>query len=130
MSDLRSAALNAEDIDTELVTVPEWGGNVYGVKAMTLKEQRAFITSVQNPDKTINRDKYAAQLLIQSIVDPETGEQVFDPADAVALEAKSAAAINRVLSIASRLAGLGGDDQLDEAVASLDETPTGDSDSS
>jgi hypothetical protein len=130
MTDLRTAALNAEDITTELVTVPEWGGNVYGVKAMTLKQQRAFLRTVTDPDGGVNRDKYVAQLLIRTIVDPDTGEPVFEAADAAALEAKSASAIGRVLTIAARLAGLGGDEQVDEAVASLDETPTDDSDSS
>ena len=56
------------------------------------------------------------------IVDPDTGEQVLEPADAEALEAKSAAATSRVLTVASRLAGLGGDEN--EAVESLDVTPT------
>ncbi len=130
MTDLRSAALKADDITTETVTVPEWGGGIYGIKAMTLKDQRNFLRAVTNDNGGVDRDRYAAQLLIRTVVDPATGEPVFEAADAEALEAKSAEAIGRILTIANRLAGLGGDEQVDEAAASLDEHRTGDSGSS
>ncbi len=133
MSNLRDAALNADDITTEVVDVPEWG-HKYGVKALTIEEQREFITAVskkeQEPDGTwqtsIDRDKYAVQLLLRTVVDPDTGETVFEPADAAALNKKSGRAVSRLLTVAARLAGLGGDDQMDETVVSLDETPDSD----
>lgn len=130
MTDLRALALNADDIVSETVVVPEWGNAKFGVKAMTLREQRKFIAAVQNPDKTINRDKYSAQLIVRTVVDPDTGEPVFDPADAAALEEKSAAAVARLLTVAAKLSGLGGDDQVDEVAADLGETPTDASNSS
>jgi hypothetical protein len=127
VSDLRAAALNADDIDIETVIVPEWGGNTYGVKAMTLEEQRRFIRSVMGADGTVDRDRYAVQLLLASIVDPDTGEPVFEAADAEALAKKSGKATNRLLTVANKQAGLG---DTDEAVESLDETLTSDSGSS
>ncbi len=129
MTDLRAAALNADDIHTETVPVPEWGNRKYGVRSMTLAEQRKFIRAVTDKDGTVNRERYAAQLLVRCVVDPDTGEQVFEPADAQALEAKSAAAVARLLTVASRLSGLGGEDQVDEVAESLDGTPPADSNS-
>lgn len=135
MSDLRSAALNADDITIELVAVPEWGNHKYGVKSLTTKEQRAFIAGashkVQQPDGTwateINRDKWTVQMIIATVVDPDTGEPVFEQADAETLEAKSGAATTRLFTVGARLAGLGGEDQVDEVVDELKETAGSDS---
>jgi len=131
MTDLRSAALNADDITIELVAVPEWGGAKYGVKSLTLNEQRRFVTSVSKkvkaPDGTwtteIDRDKYATQLIIAAVVDPDTGEPVFEQADADTLNSKSGRATTRLVNVAARLAGLGGDEQMDDTVTELKEMP-------
>ncbi len=134
-SDLRSAALNADDITIELVAVPEWGNNKYGVRSLTINEQRQFITAVstkvKDPDgdwvTEINRDKYAIQLLIRTVVDPDSDELVFEQADAEALWAKSGKAVSRLIGVATRLAGLDGKDQVDDMVDELKETADSDS---
>ena len=130
MTDLRQAALNADDITIERVAVPEWGAK-YGVKSLTIAEQRIFITAVSRkvkaPDGTwtteIDRDKYAIQLVLATVVDPDTGDPVFEPADAEALQKKSGKAMSRLVTVAARLAGLGGDEQVDEMVDELKEMP-------
>jgi len=126
---LRDQILNTDDQADETIDVPEWGVKV-GVKGLTLAEQQAFLKKVQR--KTgggrfeIDRDKFAVQLVVATAVDPDSGERLFDPADAQALSQKSAAAMFRLVQVGTRLSGLGGDEQVEEAIADLKETASDD----
>lgn len=118
--ELRKAALNAE-LPGRVVAVPEWGDGKYGVKAMSIEESNLFIKSVQNPDGEVDPDRLHVQLLIHSVVDPADGEPLFGQADADTL--LHGPRPTELLRVALLLAGLGGDEQLSEAVADLGETP-------
>lgn len=98
--------LAADDLVTEDVSVPEWGGEVR-IRTLTGTERDRFEQSLMEVKKDgsvkSNRDNVRARLLVLCIVN-EQGEQEFSgAADIAALGRKSAAALDRVASAAQRL---------------------------
>jgi len=124
MKQLRDTILNADDVHIEIVDVPEWGVKI-GVKGLTLAEQTRFLNAVRErtgspqADFRIDKNKFGPQLIIRCCVDPDTGEPVFEAADAQAIQAKSAKANSRIIKVATRLSGLGGDEQVEELIDDL-----------
>jgi hypothetical protein len=96
--------LEAQDLKTETINVPEWGCDVT-LRAMTGTERDAFDQSLVL-DGQRNIENLRARLLVKTIVD-ESGQRLFADEDAVALGKKSAAALDRCFDVAQRLNGLG-----------------------
>jgi hypothetical protein len=103
-SELRKTILETEDLQKELVHVPEWDVDVE-VRSMTGKE-RARIMRVAAEGTTVNLERWFPEIVIASAYDPDTGEKLFEPADRDALNAKNGAALNRLAVVGQRLAGL------------------------
>ncbi len=104
----RDQILNADDVKTKEVKVPEWGGSVV-VRAMSGKERDAFeesVIEIKNGHKSTKLDNFRAKLVQKTVIDPETKELMFSAADIEALGRKSAAALDRVFSTAQKLNGL------------------------
>lgn len=99
--------LKADDLKTETVEVPEWGGSVL-VKGMTGKMRDEFEQEIVK-GKKVKMSNIRAKLCQVSIVD-ESGELMFNTSDIVKLGGKSASALDRVFEIASRLSGISKDD--------------------
>lgn len=135
MSDLltREAILSAEDLGTDRVEVPEWGGHLF-VRGLTGTERDAFeqdIISVNSKgpkNKQRRIENLRAQLVVKAAC-TEDGTPIFTGADVVALGKKSAAALDRVYSAASELSGLSAKDE-EELVEDFSETQEGSSTSS
>ena len=110
----RDAILQAQDLDRELVEVPEWGGAVY-VRAMTGTERDAYerrMVTVRGDKPGVNLDglvNMRAWVAATCIVD-EKGERIFSEKDVRALGRKSAAALDRIYAVAMRLSGLTAED--------------------
>lgn len=107
----REQILGATDIITEVVPVPEWGGEVL-VRSLSGAERDRFeasIVDVRGKRRSVNLLNVRARLVALAIVD-ESGQQVFRAGDVEALGAKSAAALSRVFDAAQRLSGLSDDD--------------------
>lgn len=90
----KAQIIAADDLKTQDVPVPEWGGDVR-IKAATPAIIKAVRASA-NLKKGEEDDSFGYRLMAQSIVD-ENGEKVFDPGDIAALEAKSLPAVKRVM---------------------------------
>lgn len=99
--------LKADDLKTEIIEVPEWGGSVI-IKAMTGKLRDEFEQDIVS-GKKIKMSNIRAKLCQVSIVDGN-GDLLFNTSDIVKLGGKSAAALDRCFSIASRLSGISKDD--------------------
>lgn len=114
----------ADGLEVEIVDVPEWGVKV-GVRALSLAEQTNFLQAVRErtgaPQDTfkIDRQKYAPQLIIRTVIDPDTQKPIFEQADAQTIAGMSAKAVSKIVKVASKLAGLGGDEQVEETIADL-----------
>lgn len=103
--ELRKTILEADDIISEDVEVPEWDTTIQ-VRGMNGKE-RAKLLKGAAAGGEVNMEKWFPDLLIATVHDPETGEKVFEPADRDALNAKSGSAIATIADVAARLSGLG-----------------------
>jgi hypothetical protein len=118
----KDAILAADDIRSERVPVPEWGGEVM-VRGLTGRQRDAWEASMTvRRGKKLEQDMrdFRARLVVQCVVD-ETGQLVFHDGDVDALSAKSGSALDRIYDTAARLSGISGDD-VDELTR--DFTPT------
>lgn len=117
----RDEILSREDIRTEDVDVPEWGGTVR-VRGMSGTKRDEFedgltqskpITRAQRrrgeSPQTVTMANIRATLCAWCIVD-EGNELIFSDADIAQLGEKSGAALDRAFDVAMRLSGIGEDD--------------------
>jgi L-ascorbate metabolism protein UlaG (beta-lactamase superfamily) len=104
----REAILAADDLPSEDVDVPEWGGTVR-VQGLSGKARDEYFTSmaVIRGGQVVGQDtrNTSARLVAQCLVG-EDGQTLFTPGDIDLLGAKSAAALGRVFEVAARLSGL------------------------
>jgi len=125
----RDAILKAEDIHTEKVDVPEWGGEVLvrGLSGRQRDEFEGSLVEHRGRRAVMNTANMRAKLVAWSVVDEE-GKRLFTNGDVPELGEHSAAAVNRIYGVAARLSGLS-DEDVDEMVADFGKTG-GDSSSS
>lgn len=99
--------LQAQDIKTETVDVPEWGGQVI-VRALDGAERDMLEASMiegKGKNTRVNLQNLRAKLVARSLVD-ENGKRLFEDGDIQALAHKSASALNRVYEVAQQLSGI------------------------
>ena len=99
----REDILNSQDLTIQVVSVPEWGGDVI-VKTMSGVERDAFEASIVQGGVTDTRN-IRAKLAAMSVVD-SSRNLMFTQADIVELGNKSAAALDRIFTVASKLSGI------------------------
>lgn len=99
----REQILAADDLKSEEVDVPEWGGSVR-VTTMTGLARDVFQESMQEGDKSIS---YFQNSLIVATVVGDDGLPLFTAADINALRLKSSGAVTRVTKVAERLNSFG-----------------------
>lgn len=96
--------LAADDLKTEVVSVPDWGGEVI-VSTMTGIDRDKLEEAAQGDDGKIGTDNFRAKLLAFTLVD-EQGNRLFTENEIEALGRKSASALNKVFNVAMRLNAL------------------------
>jgi len=107
----RDEILQAQDLPTEQVHVPEWGGDVL-VRALTGAERDRFEQSIveqRGKNTRMNLQNIRAKLVALTVVD-EQGNRIFKDEDVKWLGNKSAAALDRIFEVAQRLSGLRDED--------------------
>jgi len=101
----RDQILAASDLKTEIVDVPEWGGQVT-VRTMTGAEkdewEERLLAGSEEGSRKVTLKRIRATLLALTVVD-ESGKRLFADSDVERIAGKSAAAIDRVYEAASRL---------------------------
>jgi hypothetical protein len=123
----RDDILKTDDLKRETVNVPEWDGDVI-VRALNGRERddwEASIVQQRGKDMVRNLANVRAKLVVRSVID-EDGNRIFEDRDANALGLKSAAALNRLFEVASRLSGLS-DEDVEELAGNSDAAQSGDS---
>lgn len=101
----RNQILEAKDIKTETVDVPEWGGEVL-LKLLTGKERDEFEASSTDRQNNLKKDNIRAKLVLKCAIN-EDFTPMFQPADLEALGAKSSTALDRVFWVAMKLNKMG-----------------------
>jgi hypothetical protein len=113
---LRESILSADDGYREPVTVPEWGGVSFFLRALPDAEREQYLvgnTVQKGPKKGTVRAGVAARLLVLCAVD-EAGQPVFKAEDAAAIARKSGAVVARLFDICRRINNIGDDWQEEE----------------
>lgn len=103
----REAIFAVNDLQTEDVEVPEWGGTVR-VKGLTGTERDSFEESCisgKGKQASFKMSNIRAKLVAKTVVDEE-GNSIFKEADVEALGRKSGSALDRVFTVAQRLSGI------------------------
>jgi hypothetical protein len=102
----REAIIKSDDRQKEVVSVPEWGGDVI-VRAMSSEELDSWeqwaVDQRQRWGDNICPN-LRASLCVRCIVD-EKGERVFGDGEVEILGRKSGAALDRIYAVAARLSG-------------------------
>ena len=101
---LRDQILAVDDIVKESVHVKEWNCTVE-VRSMSGAERTRILDLALSDGGEMNLQMVYPEVVIASTFDPETGEQVFTPADKDALQAKNAVATDRIAQVGLRLGG-------------------------
>ena len=100
--------LTAEDLKTEIVDVPEWGGSVI-VSELTATTRDAYEMLMWNDrgngKLVANRQNVRARLVVLALVNPD-GSRMFGDDAADALGAKSGAVVDRLFDVCTRLSGM------------------------
>ncbi|WP_186056812.1 hypothetical protein [Burkholderia gladioli] len=126
----KDAILSADDLKKQVVSVPEWGGDVI-VRTMMASERDEFEQSLVTRDDTgklvANTQGAGVRLVALTVVD-EGGALLFTQADIEALSRKSSLALARITEVAETLSGIGA--KAKEAAAKNSEAAPSGADSS
>lgn len=118
----------ADDVQTEYVEVPEWGGTVR-VRGLTGEERNKVFQSIRLYGKQIKDDdeassQFYARVIAASLIDDD-GRKIASQNDVPKLLKKNGAALNRVWQVCRRLSGFS-DEEVDKAKEDLKTTPNDD----
>jgi hypothetical protein len=111
----KEAILAAQDIKTEEVDVPEWGGAVR-IAVMSGRARDQFVAD--NDAQKVEYSLFQARLLVATVVD-EVGNPVFANDDIEPLRGKSRAALDRLTDAATKLNKMGAE-SVDDAEKNSD----------
>ena len=106
--------LKADDLPTEIVDVPEWGGEVK-IRCLTGEERDEWEASqmVLRGDQYVRDSANLRAKLVAASIVGEDGEKLFTRQDVYALGRKSGAALDRVFEAATKLSRLTAEDSAD-----------------
>ena len=125
----KAEILAQDDLKTRDLQIPEWGNAWVRVRTINASERDAFEAStVSRRGKTVttNLQNIRARLCLLCLVDPETGERLFQEEDTFPLGGKSAAALDRIFQAAQELNGLR-DADIEELAGESNAAQNGDS---
>lgn len=103
----RDAILQADDLPSERMDMPEWGGPVW-IRTLTGTERDAFeqaMISMRGKLREVNLRNARAKMAVMVLCD-EQGQRLFRDEDADALGKKSSKALDRIFDAAQRLNGM------------------------
>ncbi|CAE6880000.1 hypothetical protein [Paraburkholderia domus] len=118
----REQIQSAVDLKSEVVSVPEWGGDVT-VIVMDGRARDVFQTAMQAGDKSVSY--FQSTLLVATVVGADA-KPLFTADDIDWLRNKSSAALTRVGRIAERMNGFGAA-AVEEAEKNSEAAPSGSS---
>ncbi len=105
--DLRSLVLAADDIVTEPVEVPEWKVTLH-VRTMTGSARADMLNAASDPETgQMDFKSMYPNIIVATVVNPDTGVPIFTPADVDLLNQKSGKALERVAQAGMKISGMG-----------------------
>jgi hypothetical protein len=121
--ELRAKIFECNDVKFEEVTVPEWGNLVVTIRSLTSEEKDAWEASILKSKKEggkrvqrVDPINLRAKLVVAAaVVSKEDPLPLFKADDVAKLSGKSSAALDRLYTVAQRLAGFTDDDEAELA---------------
>lgn len=104
MADLRNKIINSNDLESEIIEVPEWGDVKLEIRSMTGRDRAALQKHFRGDD--FDMEVWYVELVLATVYDPETGDRVFGPADRKEIGGRSAKVLERIAEVATRLSGM------------------------
>lgn len=104
--------LSSQDLKTEVVEVPEWGGSVtvQELDAQARDSYEASLRSIRRDGSVVPvQDNIRAKLVVRCLVNPD-GSRMFSDEQTDDLGRKSATIVDRLFDVAARLSGLEDED--------------------
>lgn len=101
----RNSILTADDLKTEDVNCPEWGGAVR-MRVLTGTQRDAFGASLRSADGKSDTGNFRARLVVWCAVS-DAGVALFTSDDVAALGEKSGSVLGRLADVAERMNGMG-----------------------
>jgi len=110
----KGTILKASDLKRELVEVPEWDGSVYvGTMTASARDEFDLAGLIKDTEGNLTEKQdtsnFRARLCAVTMQD-EKGNLLFGMEDVAELSKKSAAAMQRVFSVAQNLNGMGAEE--------------------
>jgi hypothetical protein len=105
--------IHTQDLPKELVTVPEWGGDVY-IATMTAGDRDAYemsVATMQNGKMKPDMRNIRAKLVSRCLVDQD-GDRICTEDKINDLSKKSSKVLDRLFDIASKINGINEVDQV------------------
>ena len=112
----KAEILSQDDLKFTDLQIPEWGDAWVRVRTLNASERdhfEAWTVSRNGRKVTTNLENIRARLVLLCLINPETGERLFEEEDTYPLGGKSAAALDRIFTECQRLNGLR-DEDVDE----------------
>lgn len=121
---IRDRIIKAE-LGSELVSIPEWDVKIE-VRARTVKQQYDLLKKTRNAAGDLDEMMLAVETIMACSYDPDTGEQVFDPADRDMLLDSDSGPFQLLLQAATTAAGLNPAEEVEADLKEMspDETST------
>lgn len=116
----KAQILDADDLPTEDVKVPEWGGEVR-VRGLTGTERDRFEFQVAAARKDNRQIEIRAAYAGRCMVD-ESGKRLFEDKELAALGRKSGAVLDRIFDKVRELSGMT-DEKLKQAAQDFENAP-------
>lgn len=113
--------LAADDIRSEVVSVPEWGGDVR-IQSMSGMARDRYEQALFEGKNSVSAKNIRAKLVASSAVD-DSGNLLFSETDIEALGKKSAKALDRLFAVAQRINGVTSGD-VEELEKNLEADPS------
>lgn len=115
----RNAILNAQDVNYEVLEIPEWGGTIR-LRTLTGDQAAEFMDMKEDEKKDV-----MPRILSLAVVDAN-GDRVFEDTDFVAIMRKSMRPLLRVLKVVNRMNGFEKEDEAgkDSGTAKLAALPS------
>lgn len=107
-----SEILGMDDLPVEEVIVPEWKNRkvlICGLTAAAKNAYQASVVEIQGKNRKLKLEHSTAKLLVRCLVDQKR-QPLFTETQILQLGAKSAAVLERLAKVASRLSGMDEDD--------------------
>lgn len=125
---IRDRIIEADDIETETIYVPQWDVTIE-VRSMDGRARTRLLSSAAENEGRLDLEQFYPEVVIRCAFDPETGERIFGDDDVDLLLSKASAPLEMLAQAALRVSGMAGD-SLDAAGKDSPSIPVDDSSTS